>query len=87
MPQAGQARNWGLLVMLEVNRFWILAAISCKLQASFFTSHQNAATCSEVHWFLAVEIASVGFWDSSFPALLKYGETHGQPKLNKTSLS
>lgn len=53
----------------------------------FFTSRKKAAICSEEHCFLAVEIVSLGFWDSGFPAILKCGENHGQPKLNKTSLT
>lgn len=86
MPRAGEGRNWGLLVVLRVRGFWILAVISCEL----FAFHQNAATSSEVHCFLTLETASLGFQDSNFPALctaiLKCGGTHGHPKPNKTPL-
>lgn len=42
-----QVKNWGLLVALEVYRFWILAALSCKLQAIFL---HFPSECSNMQW-------------------------------------
>lgn len=81
-----QVKNWGLLVALEVYRFWIFAALSCKLQAFFFSlpirMQQYAVKC------IVFCLLRLLHWDSGIPIfLLKCGEIHGQPKLNKTSMA